>query len=303
MGIIRKTYKKITRDCWEIGFVRGGIDAVMGGSPIKIDWLKHDFKDRWFADPFILDVTEFEIVVLVEEYRYEIGKGRIAELIVDKNTFLIKELNVLLELDTHLSFPAVWREGNRIFIYPESWGSGVLCLYEYLGRGRCLKQIKVICDDTMADAIITDRFGKKMLLSTKENDKLRFYDYDAVSEKFIFSVEKGFGTETARNAGDFFEYGGKVYRPAQVCVNCYGEAVEIQEVETDGIGILVFIPKKRLYSPHPRLKTGFHTLNTYKDVMVIDVHGYVNPLIVNVIIKMKELFLGKEWNRKKQSKL
>lgn len=300
MNSLRRIYNTITRDRWEIGFVEGGLDSVMeGGEELKIKWLQHEYKDRWFADPFILEVTDSEIVVLVEEYQYTTSKGRIAELVIDRNSYLLKELNIILELGTHLSFPAIWRDDSRVFVYPESWLSGKLSLYEYVGRGRKMKLVKVLCGEPMADAIMTERFGKKMLLSTKENDKLRFYDYCADADRFVFSIERDFGSATARNAGDFFEYKGKIYRPAQVCINCYGEALEIQEATEGGENNLLFTPIRRLYSPHTKLKTGMHTLNSYNGVVVIDVHGWVNPLIVNAIIKTKELLLGKEWKRKK----
>ena len=290
MKLFGKVHDTIVRDRWEIGFVKGGLDAIMSKPSIEIQWLKHNFKDRWFADPFILDVTESDIFVLAEEYQYSTNKGRIAELVVDRDSCVLKELNIILELDTHLSFPAIWREKGQIFVYPESWGSGALSLYEYRGRGQSLKQVKVLCDDSMADAIMTERFGKKRLLSTKENDRLRIYDYDVNDGKFVFSEEMDFGTATARNGGDFFEWEGWTYRPAQVCVNRYGEAVEIQKVWLDETGKFSFEPIKRFCSPHPKLNTGMHTLNTYKGVSVIDVHGWVNPRIVDLIIIMKKMF-------------
>lgn len=302
LGKVSKLYRSITRDCWAIGFVENGLNAVMSNDrSLKISWLKHDYKDRWFADPFILDVTESEILLLVEEYRYETNKGRIAELVIDKDSCTLKEMNILLELDTHLSFPAIWRMENRIFVYPESWLSGSLNLYEYVGRGERLKQVKVLCDDTMSDAIITKRFGKELLLSTKENNCLRFYERKVGSERFTFSKEVRFGTATARNGGDFFEYADSVFRPAQVCDNCYGEAVEIQRVIKDSNENLVFEPCGRLYSSHPTLKTGLHTLNNYQDVTVIDVHGWVHPRIVGVIIFLKKLLFVNKWKKKKQS--
>lgn len=290
MSIVFNLYKTVVRDCWEIGFVEGGLDMVMSESPLVVNWLKHKYKDRWFADPFILDVNESEIFVLAEEYQYSTNKGRIAELVVDRDSYILKELNILLELDTHLSFPAISREKGQIFVYPESWSSGALTLYEYRGRGQSLKQVKVLCDDSMADAIMTERFGKKQLWSTKENDRLRVYDYDVNKGKFVFSEEMDFGTATARNGGDFFEWEGWTYRPAQVCVNRYGEAVEIQKVWQDETGKFSFEPIKRLFSPHPKLNTGMHTLNTYKGVSVIDVHGWANPRIVDMIILMKKMF-------------
>ena len=203
MNLVSKLYRYLTRDCWEIGFVEGGLDAIMSNDTVIINWVKHNNKSGWFADPFILDVTDSEIIVLVEEYCYRTDKGHIAELVIDKQTYLLKEKSVILELETHLSFPAIYKKGNQVFIYPESWFSGALSIYEYQGRGQRLKFIKTICDEPMADGIITNHTGNKMLFSTKENNKLRVYDYNG--NKFTYLKDIEFEEATARNAGDFFE--------------------------------------------------------------------------------------------------
>lgn len=291
MRSVRRLYEKLTRDRWEIGFVEGGIASVMGDEPFCVHGLKHDYKDRWFADPFILDVTESEILVLVEEFRYECPKGRIALLVVDKSTYKLKTLNIVLELDTHLSFPAIWRGDGRVYVYPESWCSGELRAYEFQGQHCDVETKRVLCKEPMADAVMTDLFGGRKLFSVQENDKLRIYDYNRNTGLFELSYVKPFGKATARNAGDFFVFEDKVYRPAQVCTERYGEAVEIQEVVWDEDENFCFVPYKTLYSGHPSLKTGMHTLNSFKGVAVVDVHGWNNALTVKTIHALKKLLL------------
>ena len=54
---------------YNIGFIDGDLkDIIEGKLPIEVNWLNHPYRDRWFADPFILDVTDNEIWVLVEEW-------------------------------------------------------------------------------------------------------------------------------------------------------------------------------------------------------------------------------------------
>ena len=154
-----------------------------------------------------------------------------------------------------------------------------------------MKKWCTVCDDPLADGVISELFGKRQLFATQQNDILRIYDFHEDKGKFLLEKELVFGAATARNGGDFFEYGRRFYRPAQVCVNCYGEAIEIQEVVEDD-GELCFNPIKRLCSPHTKLKTGMHTLNCNANMVVIDVHGYVNPRIVCAIKRIKS-FLGK----------
>ena len=282
--------ERIKRDRWEIGFVEGGLSAVMGKDPLKIQWLMHPYRDRWFADPFVLDVTDSEISILAEEYRYETGKGRIALLVVDRQSYALKSMSIVLETTTHLSFPEIWREDGRVYVCPESWQSGELSLYELKGE-RCDVGAKmVICEESMADAVLTERFGKLQLFSVKANDKLRIYNFDAETERFVMSYEKPFGKATARNAGDFFEYEGQVYRPAQVCIDRYGEAVEIQRVVWDGNDNFCFVPYKTLYSSHASLKIGMHTLNCFKGVVVIDVRGWKHPRTVRSLMALKKMF-------------
>ena len=56
----RDTLNKIKRNLlnisWNIGFLNIDKDFV-NKSTWDIRWMKHNYKDRWFADPFILKVT------------------------------------------------------------------------------------------------------------------------------------------------------------------------------------------------------------------------------------------------------
>ena len=59
-------FSKLIRKRWEIGFVEGGYDAVFSDKKLQIHWVSNPPKDRWYADPFILDVTDDKIVVLAD---------------------------------------------------------------------------------------------------------------------------------------------------------------------------------------------------------------------------------------------
>ena len=107
-------YRSIMQGVWNIGFVENTLDEVIGGEPLKIRWLNHNCKDRWFADPFILDVTDDKIYVLVEEYYYPHKRGRLAMLTIDKASNSLLKVDTILELDSHLSFPAIIRRGDKI---------------------------------------------------------------------------------------------------------------------------------------------------------------------------------------------
>ena len=68
MKLIKTLKDYILLGKYNIGFIDGDIKSVFDNANIKVNWLHHNYKDRWFADPFILDVTDTEIIVLVEEW-------------------------------------------------------------------------------------------------------------------------------------------------------------------------------------------------------------------------------------------
>lgn len=278
---------------YNIGFIDGNLkDVIEESRSIKVNWLKHTYKDRWFADPFILDVTNKEILVLVEEWYDPINRGRISKLIIDKQTYELKDILVLLELESHLSFPAIRRAQDGIYIYPENSVTGKLTEYKYIPEKEKLEVSSVIANEALTDAIQTDIFGERFLFSTRLPDAngkdLYIYQYSEKTKTFKEVSQYHYNENLSRSAGDFFKYGEKIYRPSQVCIKSYGDAVSIQEVNYSN-GQYSEKEIKRIYSPHPDLDLGFHTFNTYKGVIVVDGVGYRRAKLCRIIRSLKHL--------------
>lgn len=292
MGLKNKIINYIKATKYNIGFVDGDMQSVLDGKPIKINWLKHNYKDRWFADPFILDVTDKEIVVLVEEWYDPIQRGRVSKLTIDRMTYGLKELTVLLESDTHLSFPAIDRREDGIYIHPESSATKNLIEYRYDEIHEQLVEGKVICEQPLTDSVFCEAFGEKLMFSTKLPDangkELGIYLWDNEVMQYKIKDYHHFNENLSRMAGNFFTYEGRVYRPAQVCIKSYGDAVSLQEVSHTN-GIWNFKEIRRLYSPHPDLDLGFHTFNIFKGVIVVDAIGYRRAKLCHLIRKIKHL--------------
>ena len=269
-------YRSIMQGVWNIGFVENTLDEVIAGSPLKIRWLNHECKDRWFADPFVLDVTDDKIYVLVEEYYYPHKRGRLAMLTIDKASNSLLKADTILELDSHLSFPAIIRREGKILVYPENYKGGGQKIYELDLEKPALVNGKQISDALLTDAVYTELFGKKQIYSTESSNPnestLGVYEIDE-SGKYVKVKDYHFPERIARNAGDWFEYKGKKYRPAQECNFEYGHAISFQQIEESPEG-LVFKELWRKTSPHPTMKVAFHTFNMYKGVMVVDCRGY-----------------------------
>lgn len=297
---IKRIYRHLTNWRWEIGFLDNTLEGVVNGEPLKVNWVKLPFKERWFADPFILDVTDDDIIVLVEEYADDLLRGRIAKLVIDRRTYRIKEWKIILDKDTHLSFPRVVRDGEKIFIHPENNRSGSHSIYEYDKKNNQLINGRVICDDRLTDAVMLQFNGRDLMFSTYfpySNGK-DLHIYENKGEKYEEVDCIHFSSRIARMAGDFFEVSNQLYRPAQDCNGEYGAATIIQKVivEDDKWS---FEDVRRITSPHPILKLGCHTFNNYNGLIVIDVKGYRYPVIGKLLEILRNPF-GKKMKDAKE---
>lgn len=264
------------RKKWILGFVEGGLDAVMSDKPLRVKWVRSPYKDRWFADPFILDVADDKYTVLAEELRYGC-KGRIAKLTIDRRSMRIVKMSIVLELGTHLSFPNILRKDGRTYVYPENCTGGRQNIYEYDEQSDRLVEKAAICMDRIWDSSITTLFGKPRLFAgNRDNYHLDIYDWNEEKRLFEQTASAVSKKQDNRLAGQLFEYGGSVYCPFQDCSQTYGGAVVIKRVALVGDGWHLE-PVVRHTSPHPSINLGLHTLNEYKGAVIVDARGFVRP--------------------------
>lgn len=290
---VKSIFRKLTTCHWTIGFVQNDLHSVLANEPLHVRWLKHDYKDRWFADPFILEINENEIVVLVEEFYNPINRGRLAKLTIDKSSISLIKTEPILTLDTHLSFPAIIRKDDKVYIYPENHESGHLYIYEFDVKSNECRRISSICNEPLTDAIYTEKLGRPQIFSTvvptPNGTVLDIYDYDEQTSTFIKGGEIIFKERIARNAGDWFEFNGRCYRPAQECNVTYGRAISLQEVKQNG-GSYQFCEIRRITSPHPDFNLAFHTFNLYSGLIVVDALGYKYKILGRLLRNIRDLF-------------
>lgn len=281
---------------WNIGFCSQTPEELIIEKSLRpVQWLKHPYKDRWFADPFILKVTDSEIVVFVEECPMDNPKGIICELVIDRNTLRLKERYVMLDLDTHLSYPAIIRHEGKVYVYPENGASGKLNLYEYDEENHRLINPICILEEAVADATIIPQGGVFYMTATKfpETQKRLFlYKADSLFGPFK-QVAQNPVQETlscSRNGGDYFHAYGSLYRVAQNCSKRYGGALSIMSV--GGIERYVEINSFGVNPEHGRYSLGLHTLNFKDGVCVVDSFGYFFPFFGGLYYKLR-LMAGK----------
>ena len=265
------------RKKWDLAFVKGGLDSVFSDKPLEFDVVENPYKDRWFADPFVLDVTEDKIFLLAEEFRFRQPKGRIAKLTIDRRTMTIEKFVILLECPTHLSFPNILRREGKIYVYPENANGGKQHIYEYDAENEKLVFVKTICEDAIWDACMTDILGKWQLYAVSQNDFiLEVYNWDEAAGTFVHAQTLESDKKDNRMAGQLFEYHGVKYCPTQDGSRTYGGGVLLKQLKSTGDEVQL-LPGKLIAPPAGSQWEGLHTLNEYNGVVVIDLKGWVHP--------------------------
>ena len=287
----------LIRLTWGIGFIDNPIEDVIEGKPLTYRWVKNPYKNRWFADPFLLDVTDTEYVVLAEDFEFAKGYACISLLRIHRESMEIIDAKRILDDGSHMSFPVILRRKDGIYVHPENSVSKQLKLYRYDENEEKLVFHSVMADYPLTDAVTLNHDGESTMFATRFGHNPNGNVLDILEKKDGRYELVGTCTmegNIARMAGDFFEYNGKLFRPAQDCNERYGGAVIIQEVEYNGKDLKVIRDVRRLQTSHPKLRLGLHTFNMYKNHLIVDVYGYSgNHYISAIINKLRFLVLGR----------
>ncbi len=276
MSFIGKKKREWQESAWLLGICENGFDDLKTDHIRWISEGKYEGK-KWFADPFILDYNETTIYLLVEEFDYQVHRGRIAKLTVDRSKWEVTDCKILLDLDTHLSFPMIWREGENVYVCPENYHSGGWHIYRYNPRKECLDYLKQLSNEMLTDATIWQNEKFFWLLSTYEpkpnGSELTIWKSDNLYGPYNETQRVKFDENIGRNGGMIFHDGDTIIRPAQESNHVYGHSLSFQNV-TFKDDTFDFKEIYRFHSPHPIYDAGTHTYNQYREMAVIDVKGY-----------------------------
>lgn len=297
---MKRIYRIIKKSClfhYNIGFFDFD-EADAFHSQVHINWVKHSCKDVFFADPFILDVTKELIKVLVEEFPYKEWKGRISLLTIARDDYELKSKKTLLELDTHLSFPFIYRTGTNVYVIPENSASGRLNAYRYDKETESLHFESTLVEQPVIDPVIVRQDNYYILFGTLrgggENSDLFSWQSKnllkgyALANNAPVKSDKGSG----RRGGDFFFLNNELYSATQSCVESYGEALNICKVEELSENKLTEKVMKTLY-PDKQYPEGLHTLNTHGGICVVDGLTYLFRPWKKIKVLLKSLYISK----------
>lgn len=275
MSFLEKAYYQT----WNIGFVESSSEDIVSSdlTNIRVYWVKHNYKDRFFADPFILSADDKVIKVLVEDFPYYDKRGLISLLTIDKKSYELLDKKVILEQPFHMSYPFIMRKDNdSVWVAPEASQSGNLYYYTINQNTAMLENQQVLVPEPLLDSTIVDYNGKWWLFCTKrgENSNRDLYIYISDTPEGPWRPHKKNpvvqNDSMARPAGYLVKVGNELYRVIQKCDKCYGEAVNVSRVlklsETEFEEAFV----KELHAQKDEYSHCFHTLNGLGNLTVVD---------------------------------
>ena len=276
----------LTKEKYSIGFIESTSDADYvfkrtDNQLVKwIDW--NGYKEGWFADPFILSANHDYIEVLVEEWLNKQRRGRISKLTIDANTYKVLCVKPVLEDGTHFSFPNIWRENGKVYVFPENCQNGSLNIYEYDDASEELHSPRCLVDEPLLDAQLLKYEDKYYIFAINQNDgNLRhniLYVYQANSLFGEYELIQTYKNEKKeeRGAGAIFSLEERLIRPVQCCEGDYGLALIFNElVYRDGqfteVELGRMFPNKQL-----RYNRKIHTYNRVGNLVVVDGNEFVH---------------------------
>lgn len=261
--------EKFKLGIYNIGIIRKDVEKILAGEDYKITWMKHNYKDRFFADPFLLSEDDEYYHILAEEFCFFENIGKISLLHVRKDTFRLEDKEILIQEPYHLSFP--YCDGE--WIYPEAYRSNAYYKYQVQN----VKNKQKICETGLIDPIpiaigkqewlltmTADKPLENLYLFTKNEEGMYEKCYDEAIKRDITS---------SRPAGHPFERNGIVYRPVQDSEGMYGRRTHLMRIDNISRNE---IKEERVVSidsdKFPPYNQGLHTFNAYQNYVIVD--GY-----------------------------
>ncbi|MFK0164984.1 hypothetical protein [Rhizobium sp. NPDC090279] len=246
---------------WTLFTGLGHIDDFDPSKAVEIPPSDNSIK----ADPFLFQ-QEGKCYLFYEAYSHGDRKAHIEVGRFDGD--VLTQVGVALERPYHLSYPFIFRDGDQIFMIPETHQARRLEVW------RCTEfplkwelHATAFEGQSPADSVLIRHDGKWWLFTNLSD----FHAYeDHCSELYLFEVDGPsltgikahkrnpvvIGSTEARGAGRIFERDGRLLRPSQHNAHgIYGYALNIMEIEKLTLDDYC---ERRIRTITPAFKAGLH---------------------------------------------
>jgi hypothetical protein len=253
--------------------------------------MKHKYRDRFFADPFLWYETTDYYYILAEEYIFYEKKGKISLLIVQKSDLSLIKKKVIIEEHFHLSFPSC--NLNSDIITLESNESGKCYEYTLSKSTHTVIDRKILINKPLVDPIVIKIKNSDWLLASHRVDpKEKLYLYKKNEKGFVLIKSNPVKVDisSARNAGNIFKLDNYYIRPAQDCLKTYGHQIKLMRIKS--ISDDSYIESEIAILNNEACKKfneTMHTFNVYNNIIIIDGSKDLIRFPMKIIYKIREI--------------
>lgn len=281
-----KLFKKLfISEMWNIGIVNEPISVFLErNNKPDVQWFPVPSKGCYRADPFALIDDTRRLILLVEEFDYESGKGYILSfegINLEKGKVSFKSPIIsksIVESNIHMSYPYLIEYQGEVYCIPETSSAREVSIYKAVKLpDKWEKVCTIIKGFALVDCTIFLYDGYWWLFGTdRESDpqsKLCIWYSSDLFGQWMAHLANPVKDDvrSSRSAGTPFIYKGQLYRPAQDCSKIYGGQVAINKITKLTISafeeetVLGIEPYKDSCYPH-----GLHTISAAGDKTIID---------------------------------
>lgn len=267
---------------WNIGISRGDIVQIIRDKKCNLSfkWMPLNDYSKSIADPFLFRSKEGLLNIIYEDFSMiDPNKYGTLKMFTLNEDFDIIATQKILDTQSHISYPFVFKENGTTYIIPESRKRNKVSSYEYNFDTNTLKNEKVLIDNCpLLDSSILKYHDKYWLFATLgdtlfDHSKLYIYYADNLHGPYTAHPKNPvkFSLKSSRPAGNFIMVDGEIYRPSQNCEIHYGESItinritELSENEFSEEPYFTIKPEN-----NDKFNSGVHTINCIEDIIVVD---------------------------------
>ena len=239
--VLRTLYRKVfCLEEWNIGTIAlpsGGVKELFGRERLgTVSWCVSTPRYSFIADPFIWAHPDSPRV-LVEEFDYRAGRGRVKSLSFE-GLQCPEATKDEIALPFHASYPFVFPFADSWYCIPECAESSAVDLYVWnSATGQWQFDSRLLHDLAVYDPTLLVQDGIWYLFGTLRDDgpqsKLRIWFADSLRGPWQSHPMNPvrIAPDQVRPAGPLFSIEGCLYRPSQDCRRGYGSGIILNRIE------------------------------------------------------------------------
>jgi len=298
--MIKNYIECLIRKRYQLGFLK--VEELFG---TRTNWYRHimwitnpNWKKCWYADPFILDIKDNIAIVFAEEFEYQKCKGRLSVLQIDLRKKVIVETKPILELSSHLSFPYIFQEDNKIYVLPENYQSGSCSLFYFNSETQELINPIMLVKEPLVDTQLAKIDGYYYLFGTLVEpigspSSLHIYRSQTITGEYQEVQQINNTKREERGCGQLFYWNDMLIRPAMCCDGGYGTEMVFYELTHDSNHFIEREVYRMIPDRTKKNSESFHTFNMMGEWCIVDGEDFNCPLFARSYIPLLYRIQGK----------